>query len=236
MASLLPIDLQTLVQTIGILGIAGIIFAETGLLVGFFLPGDSLLFTAGVLASQDILPITVLVGAVFAAAVIGDSVGYAIGAYLGPRIFTRENSRFFHREHIERTQKFYARHGGKTIILARFIPIIRTFAPVLAGVGNMHYPRFFAYNFIGGILWAVCIPLIGYFLGSMIPSIDTYLFPIIAGIIILSILPAAIHMPKLRVALAILGVVLLILFLFGLIIFLLPWSHCPPNCAPPVAP
>ncbi len=196
METLLPVDLPVLIQAIGVFGIAGIIFAETGLLIGFFLPGDSLLFTAGLLASQEILHIAVLVPSAFAAAVIGDSVGYAIGANIGPRIFTKQNSRFFHKDHIARTQKFYERWGGKTIILARFIPIIRTFAPVLAGVGNMRYSRFLMYNIAGGFLWAVCIPLAGYFLGSMIPSVDKYLMPIVGGIIILSILPGVIEVVK----------------------------------------
>ncbi|MBI4272377.1 VTT domain-containing protein [Candidatus Uhrbacteria bacterium] len=196
METLLRIDLTTLVQAIGILGIAGIIFAETGLLIGFFLPGDSLLFTAGFLASQEIFNIAILVPMVFAAAVIGDSIGYAIGTRMGPRIFSREDSRFFHRDHITRTQKFYERYGGKTIILARFIPIVRTFAPVLAGVGAMNYPHFLAYNVVGGFLWAVCIPLVGYFLGSRIPSVDKYLLPIIGGIIVLSIIPGIIEVVK----------------------------------------
>ncbi len=196
MESLLHIDLPTLVQTIGILGIASIIFAETGLLIGFFLPGDSLLFTAGFLASQGLLNIAILVPITFAAAIIGDSLGYAIGVRIGPRIFTRQDSRFFHKKHITRTQEFFDRHGGKTIILARFIPIVRTFAPVLAGVGAMYYPRFLAYNVVGGFFWAVCIPLIGYFLGSLIPSIDKYLLPIIGGIIVVSILPGIIEIAK----------------------------------------
>jgi len=190
MESLLNIDLVTAVQTIGIAGIAGVIFAETGLLVGFFLPGDSLLFTAGFLASQGILNIVVLTLVCFVSAVLGDSVGYAIGRRLGPRIFTRKNSRFFHREHLERAKIFYEKYGGKTIILARFIPIIRTFAPVLAGVGKMHYPKFLSYNLAGGFAWGACVPLAGYFLGSMIPSVDRYLLPIVGGIIVVSLLPA----------------------------------------------
>lgn len=190
MESLLHIDLITLVQTIGIAGIAGVIFAETGLLIGFFLPGDSLLFTAGFLASQGALNIVALTVVCFTSAVFGDSVGYVIGAKLGPRIFARQNSRLFHREHVERTKIFYEKYGGKTIILARFIPIIRTFAPVLAGVGKMHYSKFLAYNIVGGFVWAVCIPFAGYFLGSMIPSVDRYLLPIILAIIVISLLPA----------------------------------------------
>lgn len=198
MESLLHIDVVTLVQTIGIAGIAGVIFAETGLLIGFFLPGDSLLFTAGFLASQGLLNIAVLTTVCFASAVLGDSVGYLIGARLGPRIFTREDSRFFHREHLERTKNFYEKYGGKTIILARFIPIIRTFAPVLAGVGKMHYPKFLAYNLVGGFAWGACVPLAGYFLGSMIPSVDRYLLPIVLGIIFVSLLPAAIEYARMR--------------------------------------
>ncbi|MBI2483756.1 VTT domain-containing protein [Candidatus Uhrbacteria bacterium] len=198
MESLLHFDLIALVQTVGIIGIAAIIFAETGLLIGFFFPGDSLLFTAGFLASQGMFPIVLLVAVCFSAAVAGDSVGYAIGARLGPRIFTKEKSRLFRREHLERTKAFYARHGGKTIILARFIPIIRTFAPTLAGVGKMPYPTFLAYNMVGGFLWGVCVPLAGYFLGSAIPSVDKYLVPIVGGIIIVSLIPAIREYTRMR--------------------------------------
>ncbi len=186
-------DLIALVKTVGYVGLALIVFAESGLLIGFFFPGDSLLFTAGFLASQTVLNIYILLPLMFIAAVIGDSVGYAFGRRVGPAIFKRGDSFWFHKDHLERAQTFYARHGGKTIILARFMPIVRTFAPILAGVGRMHYPSFLAYNIIGGALWSIGLTLLGFFLGNVVPNVDKYLLPIIALIIFLSVLPSAIH-------------------------------------------
>ncbi len=186
-------DLVELLRGVGYAGIATIVFAESGLLVGFFLPGDSLLFTAGFLASQGVFHIAWLATLCFGAAVAGDSVGYAFGHRVGRRIFTKPDSLFFHRRNLLRAEDFYAKHGGKTIILARFLPVVRTFAPILAGVGSMTYPRFLAYNIVGGALWAIGLTALGYFLGSAIPDVDRYLLPIIAGIIILSILPTAVH-------------------------------------------
>ena len=186
-------DLIPFITTAGYIGIALIIFAETGLLIGFFFPGDSLLFTAGFLASQDVLNIYILLIIAGVAAVVGDSTGYAIGKRLGPKIFTREDSLLFHKDHIERTKAFYEKHGGKTIIIARFLPVIRTFAPVLAGVGVMRYGTFLFYNIVGAILWAIGMPLLGYYLGSTIPGVDRYLLLIIVVIIILSVLPTALH-------------------------------------------
>lgn len=186
-------DLIPFITAAGYIGIALVVFAETGLLIGFFFPGDSLLFTAGFLASQDVLNIYILLIIAGVAAVVGDSTGYAIGKRLGPKIFTREDSLFFHKDHIERTKAFYDKHGGKTIIIARFLPVIRTFAPVLAGVGVMRYGTFLFYNIIGAILWAIGMPLLGYYLGSTIPGVDRYLLPIILVIIILSVLPTALH-------------------------------------------
>ena len=171
-------------------------FAESGLLIGFFLPGDSLLFTAGFLASQGIFNIWWLCALSFIAAVTGDSVGYWFGHRVGRKIFQREESLLFHKHNLERAEQFYKKHGGKTIILARFMPVVRTFAPILAGVGSMGYSQFITYNLIGGAGWGIGIPLTGYFLGSLIPDIDTYLIPIVLGIIILSILPTAVHMLK----------------------------------------
>jgi membrane-associated protein len=185
-------NLTSLIQTAGYAGLAGIVFAESGLLVGFFLPGDSLLFTAGFLASQGFLNVWVLAPLLFVAAVAGDSVGYAFGNKVGPKIFTKEDSLFFHKSHLIKAQAFFEKHGGKTIILARFIPVVRTFAPVLAGVGKMRYSTFLVYNIIGAFAWAVGLTFLGYFLGSAIPNIDRYLLPIIALIIFLSILPTLI--------------------------------------------
>ncbi len=189
-------DLIYLIKTAGYLGLFAIVFAESGLLIGFFLPGDSLLFTAGFLASQGFLDIWLLVVLVFVAAVLGDNVGYAFGFKVGPILFTREESILFHKDHLERARIFYEKYGKKAIILARFMPGIRTFAPILAGVGKMHYPDFMKYNLIGGLLWGVGMPLLGYFLGNTIPNVDRYLIPIIVFIIFLSVLPSIIHVWK----------------------------------------
>lgn len=189
-------DLISLIKTAGYVGLLGIVFAESGLFIGFFLPGDSLLFTAGFLASQGFLDLILLIALTFAGAVLGDSFGYTFGRKVGWRIFNKEDSLLFHKDHLERAQKFYQKHGGKAIILARFMPVVRTFAPILAGVGKMRYSTFLFYNIIGGALWAVGLTLLGYYLGSIIPNIDKYLLPIIALIIFLSVLPSIIHILK----------------------------------------
>lgn len=198
MSDLFSIDLIALIQTLGYFGVWAIVFAESGLFFGFFLPGDSLLFTAGLLASQGFLNVWLLAPLIISAAVLGDSVGYWFGAKVGPKIFTREDSFFFHKRHVERTRSFYESYGTKTIVLARFIPIVRTFAPILAGVGNMHYGTFLRYNLIGGVLWGVGVTLLGYSLGAVIPDIDRYLLPIILLIIAISFLPIIVEMLKNR--------------------------------------
>ncbi len=187
-------DVVDLVKSAGYLGITAVIFAESGLLLGFFLPGDSVLFTAGFLASQGFLDVRVLVILCFLAAILGDSVGYATGKHLGPRIFRREDSLFFHKSHLTRARDFYEKHGGKALIIARFMPIIRTFAPILAGVGAMRYSRFLAYNVIGATIWAIGVTLLGYWLGSAVPNADRYLLPIVGAIILTSFLPTIIHL------------------------------------------
>ena len=192
----LDISLVTLIKTAGYIGLFAIIFAESGLFVGFFLPGDSLLFTSGFLASQGYFNIAVLIVLCFAAAVLGDNFGYLFGKRVGPAIFKREDSLFFHKKHLARAQDYYSRYGGKTIIMARFIPVVRTFAPILAGVGRRHYRTFVAYNVVGAVLWAIGLTALGYYLGSAIPSIDKYLLPIIAAIIIVSLLPAFIQIAR----------------------------------------
>ena len=167
-----------------------IVFAETGLLAGFFLPGDSLLVTAGLLAAVDgVLNIWVLAGLLTAAAIGGDSTGYAIGYHLGPRLFSRENSRLFHKDHLVRTQRFYEKYGAKTIVIARFVPIVRTFAPTVAGVGKMRYRTFLAYNVIGGIGWVLSMTLSGYFLGRSVPDIERHVHWVILIVIALSFIP-----------------------------------------------
>lgn len=193
MELLFETDLITLIKAAGYVGLFGIVFAESGLFVGFFLPGDSLLFTAGFLASQGFLDIRLLSPLMFIAAVLGDSFGYAFGRKVGPALFRRKDSLLFHQDHLERARIFYEKHGPKTIVLARFMPIVRTFAPILAGVGNMHYPTFVMYNVLGGFLWSIGLTLLGYFLGATVPNIDDYLIPIILFIIFVSILPGVIH-------------------------------------------
>lgn len=189
-------ELTHLIETVGYFGLFGIIFAESGLLIGFFLPGDSLLFTAGFLASQNILSLPILMVTCFSAAVLGDSVGYTFGHRIGKRLFQREDSLFFHKKNILKAQKFYEEHGPKTIVLARFVPVVRTFAPIVAGVGSMHYSTFIRYNIVGGALWAIGLPLAGYFLGNLIPDVDKYLLPIVGFIIILSVAPGIMHLLK----------------------------------------
>ncbi|MBI5912852.1 VTT domain-containing protein [Candidatus Azambacteria bacterium] len=186
-------DIVALVKTAGYIGIFGMIFAESGLFFGFFFPGESLLFTAGILASQGLLDFYILAPLVFAGAVLGDTVGYAFGRKVGPAIFTSENSLFFNKKNIERTRTFYEKYGTKTIILARFVPIVRTFAPIFAGVGQMRYKTFLAYNLIGGALWGLGVTGIAYYLGGLIPDLERYLLPIVGLIIIVSLIPLALE-------------------------------------------
>jgi len=191
---------EKLIETFGTIGLFVIIFAESGLLIGFFLPGDSLLFTAGLLASQGKfgLNLPVLLIGCFIAAVAGDQVGYMFGQKAGPALFRRENSRIFKQQYVHRANEFFERHGKKTIVIARFVPIVRTFAPILAGVGAMQYRSFVMFNVIGALLWAVGVTTAGYVLGDTIPDIDKYLLPIIGVIILLSVLPPAIEILRHR--------------------------------------
>ena len=190
--------LQDLVKSIGYFGVWGIIFAESGIMLGFFLPGDSLLVTAGFLASQGHLDIRILLFGCFVAAVLGDNVGYFTGNRLGRRLFAKEDSRFFKKKYLEDTENFYAKHGQKTIILARFIPVVRTFAPIVAGTAAMQYKTFMSYNLIGGFVWTFGLTLFGYFLGQVVPDVDRYLLPIILLIIVISIAPAVLHFLEAR--------------------------------------
>lgn len=200
------LDLVDLIIGFGIFAILIVIFAESGLLIGFFLPGDSLLFTAGALYATGILPgnvpinIHLFVVLLFIAAVLGDSVGYWFGRKAGPRIFKKPDARIFKQAHIQNAQAFYEKHGGKTIIMARFVPIVRTFAPIVAGVGKMDYRRFLTYNLIGGFLWTFGITYLGYFAGKALIAagidIDAVILPIIFLIVLISILPPAIHILK----------------------------------------
>src|SRR5499426_4287882 len=185
-------DVEFLVRAGGLVLLSIIVFVETGLLIGFFLPGDSLLVTAGIFAAKGDLDLLTLNVSLSAAAIVGDTVGYRIGYTTGPKIFTRENSLLFNRKHLTSAKEFYDRYGGFTIVIARFIPMIRTFAPVVAGVGAMPYKRFLAYNVFGGIFWVMSTTLAGYFLGTLIPNIQDQIHLVIAIVIFLSLLPGII--------------------------------------------
>jgi len=191
------VDLEQLILAVGLIGLFAIIFAESGLLFGFFLPGDSLLLTAGVIsaAHPDAFPIWLVCAVCFVAAVTGDAVGYWFGHRVGRRLYERPDSRFFKKSHLVAAEAFYEKHGGKTIVIARFLPFVRTFAPIVAGTARMPYRRFAVYNFTGALLWAIGVPLAGYALGSIIPAevLDRWLYVIIAVVIGLSILPTVIH-------------------------------------------
>jgi len=172
----------------GYLLLAAVVFSETGLLAGFFLPGDSLLFTVGVVAGAGELNLVAINMVLIAAAIIGDAVGYWLGYRIGPAVFSRPDSRFFRQEHLRRTEEFYRKHGGKTIVYARFVPIIRTFAPFVAGVARMGYGKFAAYNVFGGIGWVVLLTTLGYLLGDH-PIVRAHFEKVIIGIILISVLP-----------------------------------------------
>jgi membrane-associated protein len=192
------VDPEKLIEAVGTIGLFAVVFAESGLLIGFFLPGDSLLFTAGLLASQGKLNLPLILVGCFIAAVAGDQVGYAFGNRVGPALFRRPDSRFFKQEYVEKAQSYFERYGSKTIVLARFVPVVRTFAPIVAGVGSMQYRTFVTFNVVGGLLWAVGVTTLGYLLGETIPDIDKYLLPVIAVIVLLSVLPVAVEIMKAR--------------------------------------
>jgi membrane-associated protein len=190
--------LDDLVRWGGYLVLVAIVFTETGLLVGFFLPGDSLLITAGLVAATGQLNIWWLNILLILAAVAGDSVGYAIGWRAGPRLFTRPKSMLFNPRHIDRTRAFYARHGAKTIVIARFVPIIRTFAPVVAGVGQMEYRRFVFYNIAGGVAWVTSMTWAGYLLGQAVPNIGDQIHVVVGIVILLSLIPILVELVRER--------------------------------------
>jgi len=191
-------DLPMLIKWGGYVGLTTIVFTETGLLVGFFLPGDSLLVTAGLLASQGFLNVYIMGGLLTVAAIAGDSVGYSIGRAAGPRLFRREDSFFFNKKHLHRAHDFYLRHGGKTIIIARFVPVLRTFAPVVAGAAMMPYRRFIYFNVVGGVLWIWSMLMTGYVLGRYIPGIEKHIEIVIFAVIGLSLVPILIEYLKSR--------------------------------------
>lgn len=191
-------DVEAIIRWGGLAMICAIVFAETGLMVGFFLPGDSLLVTAGVFAAAGHLDVYSMLILVSLCAVVGDQLGYFIGQKTGPALFTREDSLLFKRSHILRAQAFYEKYGAKTIVIARFVPVVRTFAPVVAGVGQMHYRRFVRYNVFGGILWVASMILTGYLIGTAVPDINKHIHVVIAAVIFLSILPAVIEVLRAR--------------------------------------
>ena len=190
--------LDELIAWVGYTGIITIVFCETGLLFGFFLPGDSLLVTAGFIASQGKFDFWTLNGLLCVAAIFGDSTGYLLGWMMGPKIFKKNESILFKKEYLERTHAFFERYGAKTIVLARFVPIVRTFAPTVAGVGRMSYRKFLVFNVIGGILWVFGMTFIGYFLGRVIPGIEKKIHWVIFGVIFLSFLPILLELYKSR--------------------------------------
>lgn len=183
------VDVIFLIKSAGLIGIFAIIFAESGLLIGFFLPGDSLLFSAGLLVAAGYLNLWLLIIGSIIAAILGDSVGFWFGRNVGHKIFNKDDSLFFNKKYIERTKAFYERHGRKTVVLARFIPIVRTIAPILAGVGKMEYSVFLRWNIVGGFLWPIMIISAGYFLGHIIPDIDHFILPVIVFVIVVSFVP-----------------------------------------------
>jgi len=193
-------NIPELIRIVGLYGMIFIIFAETGLMVGFFLPGDSLLVTAGLFAARGDLNIALLVPCLILAAICGNSTGYWIGSRAGKALYSRPNSLLFRREHLLRTHEFYERHGGKTIILAQFMPIVRTFAPVVAGAAQMTYRRFITFNVVGAIIWITSMTLTGYYLGRFIPNIESRIHIVIAIVIFLSLLPGIIGYAKSKLA------------------------------------
>ena len=185
-----------ILELFGYIGLAVIVFAESGLLAGFFLPGDTLLITAGIFASQGHLNIIVTILTIITAAIIGDSIGYLFGTKLGPKLFKRKNSRWFSQENLHEAHIFFEKYGGQSVVFARFIPIIRTFVPAVAGTSKMNYRKFFIFNVVGGISWAVIVTMLGYTLGKVVPGIDRYVLPLIILVSVISFIPAIVHIRK----------------------------------------
>lgn len=180
----------------GLIAIGATVFAESGLLVGFFLPGDTLLFGAGILASQGALPLELLIIVVITAAIVGDNVGYSIGRRTGKRLFHKKESILFKPEHLEKAEKFYEQHGGKTIIIARFVPMVRTFAPMVAGISKMPREKFLLFNVVGGVVWGGGVIMLGYLFGSRMPWLEEYISLVLLGVIGLSITISMVHLFK----------------------------------------
>ena len=193
-----------IIQAGGLVLIAALIFGESGMLIGFFFPGDTLLLSAGLFAAQGKLPLTLTIFVIALAAIAGDNTGYLIGKKLGPRLFRKQDSLIFRHDYVLRTQKFFETHGSKTMLVAHFIPVVRTFAPLIAGVGEMKHKQFIIFDAIGDIAWAIIVVLLGYWFGSRIPHLDHYILPTFAAVTILTFGPTLYHIlkdPKIRAAL-----------------------------------
>jgi membrane-associated protein len=185
-----------IVALFGYAGLAAIVFAESGLLAGFFLPGDTLLITAGIFASQGHLNIVATIAIIIMAAIIGDSVGYLFGTKAGPKLFKRKDSRWFSQDNLHEAHVFFEKYGGQSVVLARFIPVVRTFVPVIAGASRMSYRKFFIFNILGGVLWGMTVTMLGYTLGRIVPNIDSYILPVVITVSVLSFIPAVMHLRK----------------------------------------
>ena len=186
-------DVSSLIQGGGLLAITLIVYAESGLMVGFFLPGDTLLLSAGVLAAQGQFPIGLTVALIAVAAILGDNTGYMIGRTMGKRLFRKKDGIIFRQEYVERTEAFYEKHGAKTMMVAHFLPIVRSFAPLVAGVGKMPRAKFVMYDAIGDIAWAAIVTLLGYWFGSRIPNLDKYILPTVLAVMFISFAPMVWH-------------------------------------------
>ncbi|HSX32371.1 MAG TPA: VTT domain-containing protein [Candidatus Saccharimonadales bacterium] len=194
-------DPKTIIESGGLIALGLIVFAESGLMVGFFLPGDTLLISAGILASQGHLNIELTIIVIAIAAIVGDNTGYQLGRIAGPKLFRKKDGIIFRQDHIERAEAFYEKHGSKTMMFAHFIPVVRSFAPVVAGVGKMPYGKFFAYDAIGIIFWAIIVTLLGYWVGSRIPNLDHYIMPVLLAVVVFTFAPTLWHIfkdPKIR--------------------------------------
>ncbi|WP_102128381.1 DedA family protein [Deinococcus planocerae] len=192
------IDLPALLATAGYAGILAIVFAETGLLLGFFLPGDSLLIMAGIVAAGGALDVRGVVAAVVVGAILGDTAGYLIGRRFGPAVFRRRDARLLRPEYLTRTQAYFERYGRLAVVVARFIPVVRTVTPTLAGVGRMPYPTFLGFSVLGALLWGAGVPLAGYGLGGLIPHLDRYVLLLVAGVLLVSAVPVALEWRRAR--------------------------------------
>ena len=186
-------SLVSVIESVGYIGLFLLVFAESGLLLGFILPGDSLLIAAGFVASQGYLNLLVMITVAAVAAIIGDSVGYLFGKKIGPKIFKKEDSWLFHKDHLIKAEEFYEKHGSKTIIIARFIPFVRTFAPLLAGVGKMTYKKFVTYNIIGGITWSISFIVLGFYFGKLVPDVKDFIMPILVVLGVLMVISVLVH-------------------------------------------